>query len=94
MLSKTARRCCAGTNGRGTPARPYAAGGQGGAVAPPEIFEAKKKKKNTLRFYIFKYFYQFNNQKIMQLQVKLINQRIVHGHSPFYVERHTCIFLG
>ena len=26
----------------------------------------------------------------MQLQVKLINQRIVHGHSPFYVERHTC----
>ena len=27
----------------------------------------------------------------MQLQVKLINQRIVHDHSPFYVERH--IFL-
>ena len=25
----------------------------------------------------------------MQLQVKLINQHIVHGHSPFYVERHS-----
>ena len=30
-------------------ARPYAAGGAGGAVAPPRNFQSKKKKK-TLRF--------------------------------------------
>ena len=29
------------------------------------------------------------NQKIIQL--KQINQRIIHGHSPFYVERHSIL---
>ena len=62
---------------------------QRGGNCPPDIFVAKKKKKKnyTQRILFFQIVLSVN-QKIMQLQVKLINQRIVHGHSPFYVERH------
>ena len=58
-------------------------GGRGGSC-PPRNFQSKNKQKNTqiLDFLIV----VSVNQNIMHL--KQINQCIVHGHSPFYVERH------